>query len=81
MEESPKGWVTQAIFQVWFCHHFIPEVGKYCLEKDIPFNSLLPKVVMTDPQITNSPAPWDLWNQLAETELYEGGLLENSLRN
>ncbi|TEA27055.1 hypothetical protein DBR06_SOUSAS34510006, partial [Sousa chinensis] len=33
-------WVTQAIFQDWFFHHFIPEVEKYCLEKDIPFNIL-----------------------------------------
>ncbi|XP_044275311.1 tigger transposable element-derived protein 1-like [Varanus komodoensis] len=37
----PKAWVTQTIFQDWFFHHFIPEVEKYCLEKDIPFNILL----------------------------------------
>lgn len=36
----PKDWVTQAIFQVWFSHHFIPEVEKYCLGKDIPQQSL-----------------------------------------
>ena len=38
-KSNPKAWVTQAIFQDWFFHHFIPEVQKYCLEKDIPFNS------------------------------------------
>ena len=36
-----KAWVIQAIFQDWFFHHFIPEVEKHCLEKDIPFNILL----------------------------------------
>ncbi|XP_059939309.1 tigger transposable element-derived protein 1-like isoform X2 [Mesoplodon densirostris] len=40
-KSNPKAWVTQAIFQDWFFHHFIPEVEKYCLEKDVPFNILL----------------------------------------
>ena len=40
-KSNPKAWVTQTIFQDWFFHHFILEVEKYCLEKDIPFNSLL----------------------------------------
>ena len=40
-KSNPKAWVAQAIFQDWFFHHFIPEVEKYCLEKDIPFNILL----------------------------------------
>ena len=40
-KSNPKAWVTQAIFQDWFFHHFILEVEKYCLEKDIPFNILL----------------------------------------
>ncbi|XP_057575413.1 tigger transposable element-derived protein 1-like isoform X2 [Hippopotamus amphibius kiboko] len=40
-KSNPRAWVTQAIFQDWFFHHFIPEVEKYCLEKDIPFNVLL----------------------------------------
>ncbi|XP_043291812.1 tigger transposable element-derived protein 1-like isoform X1 [Cervus canadensis] len=40
-KSNPKAWVTQAIFQDWFFHHFIPEVEIYCLEKDIPFNILL----------------------------------------
>ena len=34
-KSNPKAWVTQAIFQDWFFHHFIPEVEIYCLEKDI----------------------------------------------
>ncbi|KAB0338670.1 hypothetical protein FD755_025191, partial [Muntiacus reevesi] len=34
-----KTWVTEAIFQDWFSHCFIPEVEKYCL-KDIPFSIL-----------------------------------------
>ena len=38
---NPKAWVTQASFLDWFFHHFIPEVEKYCLEKDVPFNILL----------------------------------------
>ena len=40
-KSNPKVWVTQAVFQDWFFHHFIQEVEKYCLEKDIPFNILL----------------------------------------
>ncbi|XP_021573038.1 tigger transposable element-derived protein 1 [Carlito syrichta] len=40
-KSNPKAWVTQAIFQDWFFHHFIPEVEKYCLEKDVAFNILL----------------------------------------
>ena len=40
-KSNPKACVTQAIFQDWFLHHFIPEVEKYCLEKDAPFNILL----------------------------------------
>ena len=40
-KSNPKDWITQAIFQDWFFHHFIPEVEKYCLEKNIPFNILL----------------------------------------
>ena len=40
-KSNPKARVTQAIFQDWFFHHFIPEVEKYCLEKDVPFNILL----------------------------------------
>ena len=40
-KSNPKAWITQAIFQDWFFHHFIPEREKYCLEKDIPFNILL----------------------------------------
>ena len=33
-KSNPKAWVTRAIFQDWFFHHFIPEVEKYCLEKE-----------------------------------------------
>ena len=40
-KSNPKAWVTQAIFQDWFSHYFVPEVEEYCLEKDIPFNILL----------------------------------------
>ena len=40
-KSNPKAWVTEAIFQDCFFHHFILEVGKYCLEKDVPFNILL----------------------------------------
>ena len=40
-KSNPKAWVTQAIFQDWIFHHFIPEVEKYCLEKDVPFSILL----------------------------------------
>ena len=40
-KSNPKAWITQAIFQDWFFHHFIVEVEKYCLEKDVPFNILL----------------------------------------
>ena len=40
-KSNPKAWVTQVIFQDCFFHHFIPEVEKYCLEKDVPFNILL----------------------------------------
>ncbi|TEA30021.1 hypothetical protein DBR06_SOUSAS4510080, partial [Sousa chinensis] len=38
---NPKAWATQSIFQDSFCHHLIPEVEKYCLEKDVPFNFFL----------------------------------------
>ena len=40
-KSNPKAWITQAIFQNWFFHHFILEVEEYCLEKDVPFNILL----------------------------------------
>ena len=40
-KSKPKAWVTQAIFQDQFFHHFIPEVEKYCLEKDVPVNIIL----------------------------------------
>ena len=40
-ESNPKDSVTQAIFQDWFFHHFIPEIEKYCLEQNILFNILL----------------------------------------
>ena len=39
-KSNPKAWVTQAIFQDWFVHHFILEVEKYCLEKDVLVNIL-----------------------------------------
>ena len=48
-KSNPKAWVTQAMFQDWFFHHLIPEVEKYCLEKDVPFNILL--------LLDNAPAP------------------------
>ena len=40
-KSNPKAWVTQAIFQEWFVHHFICEVEKCYLEKDVPFNIIL----------------------------------------
>ncbi|KAM9486515.1 tigger transposable element-derived protein 1-like [Clarias gariepinus] len=40
-KSNPKALVTQAIFQDWFFHQFIPEVERYCLERDVPFNVLL----------------------------------------
>ncbi|XP_065756244.1 tigger transposable element-derived protein 1-like [Phocoena phocoena] len=40
-KSNPKVWVTQAIFQDWFFHHFILEVEKYCLEKNVPFKIIL----------------------------------------
>ena len=40
-KSNPKACVAQTIFQDWFFHHFILEVDKYCLEKDVPFNILL----------------------------------------
>lgn len=36
-----KAWVTDAIFEDWFANCFIPEVEKYCREKEIPFKILL----------------------------------------
>ncbi|TEA25719.1 hypothetical protein DBR06_SOUSAS2510163, partial [Sousa chinensis] len=39
-KSNPKVWLTQAIFQDWFFHHFILEVENYCLKKDVPFNIL-----------------------------------------
>ncbi|XP_068246736.1 tigger transposable element-derived protein 1-like [Palaemon carinicauda] len=36
-----KAWVTLAIFEDWFFHHFIPEVKLYCRENGIPFKILL----------------------------------------
>ena len=50
-KSNPKTWVTQTIFQYWFFHHFTPEVEKYCLEKDIPFNILL----LLDSALDHSP--------------------------
>ena len=41
-KSDPKAWVIQAIFQDWFFHHFITEVEKYCLEKNILFSILFP---------------------------------------
>ena len=40
-KSKPKTWITQASFQDFFPDHFIPEVEKYFLEKDISFNILL----------------------------------------
>ena len=40
-KSNVKAWVTQAIFQDWFFHYFIPEVEKYHLEKVVSFNILL----------------------------------------
>ncbi|XP_068247804.1 tigger transposable element-derived protein 1-like [Palaemon carinicauda] len=36
-----KAWVTLAIFEDWFFHHFIPEVKLHCQENGIPFKILL----------------------------------------
>uniref|UniRef100_A0A3Q1CCE3 HTH CENPB-type domain-containing protein n=1 Tax=Amphiprion ocellaris TaxID=80972 RepID=A0A3Q1CCE3_AMPOC len=36
-----KAWVTLAVFEDWFFHHFIPEVKLYCRENGIPFKILL----------------------------------------
>ena len=36
-----KAWVTMAVFQDWFYHHFIPEVKLYCRDKGLPFKILL----------------------------------------
>uniref|UniRef100_A0A3Q3GU97 DDE-1 domain-containing protein n=1 Tax=Kryptolebias marmoratus TaxID=37003 RepID=A0A3Q3GU97_KRYMA len=38
---NPKAWVTLALYQDWFYHHFIPEVERYCQDKNIPFHILL----------------------------------------
>ncbi|XP_066445492.1 tigger transposable element-derived protein 1-like [Eleutherodactylus coqui] len=40
-KSNQKAWVTLAMFQDWFYHHFIPEVERYCRNKNIPFNILL----------------------------------------
>ncbi|XP_066450519.1 tigger transposable element-derived protein 1-like [Eleutherodactylus coqui] len=40
-KSNRKAWVTLAMFQDWFYHHFIPEVERYCRDKNIPFNILL----------------------------------------
>ncbi|XP_068229455.1 tigger transposable element-derived protein 1-like [Palaemon carinicauda] len=36
-----KAWVTFAVFEDWFFHHFIPEVKLYYCENGIPFKILL----------------------------------------
>lgn len=36
-----KAWITEAIFETWFANSFVPEVEKYCREKDITFKILL----------------------------------------
>lgn len=40
-KSNSKAWVTQAIFQDCFFHHFITKIEKYCLEKDVSLNILL----------------------------------------
>lgn len=36
-----KAWMTQALFEDWFTHCFIPSVKHYCQEKGIPFKIIL----------------------------------------
>jgi len=55
-KSNPKAWVTLDIFQDWYFHHFIPQVEKYCLEKDIPFNILL--LLDNTPGNPTSPNPF-----------------------
>ncbi|XP_067947153.1 tigger transposable element-derived protein 1-like [Watersipora subatra] len=38
---NTKVWVTLAVFEDWFFHHFIPEVKLYCRDNRIPFKILL----------------------------------------
>ncbi len=38
---NKKAWVTASLFEDWFSNHFVPEVKKYCEDKDIPFHVLL----------------------------------------
>ncbi|XP_046382271.1 tigger transposable element-derived protein 1-like [Ischnura elegans] len=38
---NPKAWVTSALFEDWYCNHFIPEVKEYCHKKRIPLKILL----------------------------------------
>ncbi|XP_067944942.1 tigger transposable element-derived protein 1-like [Watersipora subatra] len=38
---NTKAWVTLAVFEDWFFHHFIPEVKLYCRDNRIPFKILL----------------------------------------
>ena len=33
--------MTLAVFEDWFTNHFVPNVERYCTEKDIPFKVLL----------------------------------------
>ena len=40
-KSNKKAWVTFALFENWFTHHFIHEVKFSCREKDIPFKILL----------------------------------------
>lgn len=40
-KSNKKAWVTLALFEDWFTHHFVPEVERYCVANNIPFKILL----------------------------------------
>uniref|UniRef100_UPI00358E7BA4 tigger transposable element-derived protein 1-like isoform X2 n=1 Tax=Myxine glutinosa TaxID=7769 RepID=UPI00358E7BA4 len=40
-KSNPKAWVTLALFEDWFWHHFVPEVKLYCAKNNLPFRLLL----------------------------------------
>ena len=45
-KSNAKAWVTGAMFIEWFSNCFVPDIERYCAQKNLPFKALLILVIL-----------------------------------
>ncbi|XP_067939774.1 tigger transposable element-derived protein 1-like [Watersipora subatra] len=58
---NTKAWVTLAVFEDWFFHHFIPEVKLYCRDNKNPF-----KILLVLGNAPGHPRTWIIFIQMSK---------------